>query len=769
MFSCVDLRQHRLALLVLALYVGLGFIYSLASPILEPIDEIGHYPYVQHLASGRGLPVLRPGEATLWQQEGGQPPLYYLMAAGLTAWIDSSDLPSLHLRNPHARVGIPLAPYNKHLVIHGETVFPWRGATLAIYIIRWFSLCLGLGTLCCTYALTLTLFPQRTDLAGGVLAINAFLPMFLFLSSSVNNDNLVIFLASLTLLVLVRLFGQAELHYWHLPALGTLLGLAALSKLSGLVLIPLTIFVLFWRRQRLATTAANTAVKQNWVLHGLQDCFWVGLPLLLIAGWWYVRNWFLYGDPTGLNVFLDIVGRRSKTPTLWNLFAEADIVGEWRGFRYSFWGIFGAFNILMRPLWIYRLLDLVTLAVIVGLFFWFWRLHRQRITFPWSLLAVLILWLLLLGIALLRWVSLTLAAQGRLLFPAIGVICLLIALGLSGWLPVRYQAKGAWALAGVLALLALISPFVAIRPAYTQPYHAIVDRLPASAQPQETTIRFPIDYDRQIRLLGYELFQKEVKPGDHLMLTLYWQALNPLSEDYSIYIHVRGLGGDKPLFQEDTYPGGGRYLTRQWQPGQIIRDEHRVPVPADVTGPRPAWIIVGLYRFVSMENLPPRDANGQEVFPLLAGIGVVPPKPNLLPSQALAARFENGISLLGVDLPSPIQAAAEDTLTLTLYWQTNTEAKRDFTVFLHLLDEQGRIVTQRDYIPWATFYPPSMWQSGLIINDEQRLPLPSVLMPGTYRLIAGLYDPQTLRRFACLDEQTNSLTDHVLLTSFLIW
>ena len=36
----------------------------------------------------------------------------------------------------------------------------------------------------------------------------------------------------------------------------------------------------------------------------------LGLPVLT-AGWWYWRNIQLYGDPTGLNMILDVVGRRA--------------------------------------------------------------------------------------------------------------------------------------------------------------------------------------------------------------------------------------------------------------------------------------------------------------------------------------------------------------------------------------------------------------------------------------------------------------------------
>ena len=78
------IRRHSAAFAIVCLFVALGVIYSVASPLFEPSDEHNHYPFVQHLATGGGLPVQRAGEKTLWGPEGSQPPLYYAASALLT-------------------------------------------------------------------------------------------------------------------------------------------------------------------------------------------------------------------------------------------------------------------------------------------------------------------------------------------------------------------------------------------------------------------------------------------------------------------------------------------------------------------------------------------------------------------------------------------------------------------------------------------------------------------------------------------------------------
>ena len=75
------LRRHWIATIILCLFIGLGVLYSTATPVFEASDELNHYPFVQTLAEGNGLPVQRPGQETLWGQEGSQPPLYYALAA----------------------------------------------------------------------------------------------------------------------------------------------------------------------------------------------------------------------------------------------------------------------------------------------------------------------------------------------------------------------------------------------------------------------------------------------------------------------------------------------------------------------------------------------------------------------------------------------------------------------------------------------------------------------------------------------------------------
>ena len=91
---------------LLAVFVLLGALYAIVTPLFEVSDELWHYPMVKTLADGHGLPVQDAANPGAWRQEGSQPPLYYALMAVATSWIDTSDLHQVRWINPHADNGI---------------------------------------------------------------------------------------------------------------------------------------------------------------------------------------------------------------------------------------------------------------------------------------------------------------------------------------------------------------------------------------------------------------------------------------------------------------------------------------------------------------------------------------------------------------------------------------------------------------------------------------------------------------------------------------
>ena len=186
--------------IILATFVVLAAIYSVATPIFEASDEVSHYAVVQHIADTGTLPVQRPGVKTPWEQEGSQPPLYYLLVSPVARLIDTRDAAERMVRNPLASPGDPSLDANRNLVIHSPAEnFPWRNTTLAVHLIRFISIMMGAGTIGLSYLIARRIFPDRPSIPIGTALLIAFNPMFIFIAASVNNDNLTILLTSLAL------------------------------------------------------------------------------------------------------------------------------------------------------------------------------------------------------------------------------------------------------------------------------------------------------------------------------------------------------------------------------------------------------------------------------------------------------------------------------------------------------------------------------------------------------------------------------------------
>jgi hypothetical protein len=85
---------------------------------------------------------------------------------------------------------------------------------------------------------------------------------------------------------------------------------------------------------------------------------------------------------------------------------------------------------------------------------------------------------------------------------------------------------------------------------------------------------------------------------DRLLLTVYWQVTQPVTEDYSMAIHLVAFdpprdGGDVLAQADSAHPVDGWYPTSHWSQGEIVRDCYSIRVPESGT---PVAVRVALYR-----------------------------------------------------------------------------------------------------------------------------------------------------------------------------
>jgi hypothetical protein len=285
---------------------------------------------------------------------------------------------------------------------------------------------------------------------------------------------------------------------------------------------------------------------------------------------------------------------------------------------------------------------------------------------------------------------------------------------------------------------------------------------PRSFTPPPIPQPLAVNFNNQVQLLGYELPTRRIQPGERLPITLYWQGLAYMDEDYQIFDNLldsqqRRWGG------YDRRPRDG-YSTLLWSPGEVITDAFGVPV--DPAAPPGIYTLdIGLYHKtgsgpVSLPVMQDGQPSGQSSLRLgpfkvggpPPGVTVTNPEPQIKLNQS----FGNQITLLGYDLENCQQPIENCQLSIKLYWRAETVPGADYTTFLHLRDTANKNVAQKDSPPASGRYPTSLWDAGEVIVDEITLSLAEVA-PGRYTPVIGLYNLATGERLAVPGSPANEI------------
>jgi hypothetical protein len=113
----------------------------------------------------------------------------------------------------------------------------------------------------------------------------------------------------------------------------------------------------------------------------------------------------------------------------------------------------------------------------------------------------------------------------------------------------------------------------------------------------------------EVQFLGYDLGGDEVKPGDRLHLTLYWQALKEMQTSYTVFTHL--LDSEERIWgQMDSIPGRGEAPTTSWVAGEVISDEYELVVAPEAP-PGEYVIEIGVYGASSGQRLSVYDLQGE--------------------------------------------------------------------------------------------------------------------------------------------------------------
>ncbi len=100
-----------------------------------------------------------------------------------------------------------------------------------------------------------------------------------------------------------------------------------------------------------------------------------------------------------------------------------------------------------------------------------------------------------------------------------------------------------------------------------------------------------ITYGDKAKFLGYDLSREEVRPGQTLKVTYYFETLKKIGTEWKLFVH--GEGGGKMLHL-DHVPNKGLYPLNNWKPGEYVADVHEFQVPEDFSG-ESLRVYLGIY------------------------------------------------------------------------------------------------------------------------------------------------------------------------------
>lgn len=679
--------------LLLAAFALLASVYSLVTPLFEGPDEIWHFAFADHLAQGRGLPVLQASGEDIWLRNAAHPPLYHLLVAAAIAPFDRSDFPAAYrfnLASPRITPGGNSQTPN--LLIHtAHEDYPFQQSALAAHVGRLVSVLLSTLAVYGVWHAARLLLPSEPELPLWATAFVAFIPQFVYQAGLINNDALAIAAGTWLIVALLQLM-RAPSYRWAALS-GLLLGLTLLAKIGLLILLPLPALALafaYWN------TRQQNLQLQRWI----KLAFTLYLIALLIAGWWYVRNLLLYGDPLAWQQWQALAGAKRAPPTPGDLFNDA------LGFFGMFW-----VDLTLRADGAWAWLFWALTAVVLGGLIQRWRARVWPAVYWPGVLVTLSSFVLLLAAAAAYAFSIT-EIHGRLVYPALPFVGVTLALGLSGW----GQRAGQWVLRSASSLLlsfSLLAPPLLIAPAYARP---VVSTLPA--QVAVNSVGFG-----SLLLLGHQPLTSAVQPGQTLVVNTYWHPLSidPAMTYYQALVLIQAGDGQVVGHAEHAI-GSDLYPSNVWQPAEIVLSKLQVPIAATVSAPTLVMVQLNVRTQASLTPLFPSPH-------ILGRVRITTTAPCTYATAADLV-FGEQIRLLGYTLtPTELQ----------LCWQALQPIPADYTVFVHQFDAQGQPQGNADSPPRQGRYPTSVWQPGEQIPDSHPLNAMTTgyITFGLYRLDTG--------------------------------
>ena len=260
-----------------------------------------------------------------------------------------------------------------------------------------------------------------------------------------------------------------------------------------------------------------------------------------------------------------------------------------------------------------------------------------------------------------------------------------------------------------------------------------------------------------LSLLDAHLDRREAAPGDPVLWSSLWRALEKPSDDLWVRLTLSHPDGSTAA-SFDLAPAVAWHPTWVWQKDDVWLGQHQLRLPAHLDSGSYIWLLQLC-----------QTAGGacREVGPEVNVGSLTVAAPTRLwtsPTLDIDTDVELGgvVTLLGANLePNVATLSPGTTVTVTLVWQATSEMEVSYRVFLHLVGPDGALVAQSDSEPVNWTRPTTGWAVREIILDGRELAIPESVHPGRFSLRAGLYTTDAGRLTA--SDGTDGVTITILV------
>ncbi|MFK7804029.1 MAG: hypothetical protein AB8G95_20510, partial [Anaerolineae bacterium] len=131
------------------------------------------------------------------------------------------------------------------------------------------------------------------------------------------------------------------------------------------------------------------------------------------------------------------------------------------------------------------------------------------------------------------------------------------------------------------------------------------------------------------------------------------------------------------------------------------------------------------------------------------------------PAEISKPRF-GGLNPLDVPLGERVTLAGYDIsiksghVEAVLYWDVKQVFDRNYQAFVHVIDQDGNLVTQHDSAPECGINPTTRWEPGTVVRDPHTINIPADWPADQpLRVLAGMYDLISQERLPVAGEPGN--------------